>query len=139
MLGRHGVRPDRLTLELTESVLHTDLERTVGLLGSLRSQGVKSSLDDFGTGYSSLSYLQQLPVQQLKIDRSFVSRVVEDRQAAAIAETIVWLGRAFKLQIVAEGVETEEQFETLRDIGVDAFQGYLFGRPRPLGEMLVDA
>lgn len=139
IIGKHGVRPDRLTLELTESVLHTDLDRTVGLLGQLRSQGVMSSLDDFGTGYSSLSYLQQLPVQQLKIDRSFVSRVVEDEQAAAIAQTIVWLGRAFKLQIVAEGVETEDQFERLRGIGVDAFQGYLFGRPRPLGEMLVDA
>lgn len=139
IIDRHGVRPDRLTLELTESVLHTDLDRTVGLLGMLRRQGVKSSLDDFGTGYSSLSYLQQLPVQQLKIDRSFVSSVVEDAQAAAIAETIVWLGRAFNLQIVAEGVETEGQFAKLREIGVDAFQGYLFGRPRPIGEMILTA
>ncbi len=136
IIGRHGVRPGKLTLELTESVLHTDLDRTVGLLGMLRGQGVQSSLDDFGTGYSSLSYLQQLPVQQLKIDRSFVASVVEDPQASAIAETIVWLGRAFNLTIVAEGVETEGQFEKLRDIGVDAFQGYLFGRPRPIEEPL---
>ena len=136
-IKRHGVPPGRLTLELTESVLHTDLERTVGMLAVLRTQGVQSSLDDFGTGYSSLSYLQQLPVQQLKIDRSFVSSVVDDVQAAAIAQTIVWLGRTFKLQIVAEGVETEEQFEKLREIGVDAFQGYLFGRPRPVRDSLV--
>lgn len=136
---RHQVPPGRLTLELTESVLHTDLERTVGMLAVLRTQGVQSSLDDFGTGYSSLSYLQQLPVQQLKIDRSFVSSVVDDMQAAAIAQTIVWLGRTFNLQIVAEGVETEEQFEKLREIGVDAFQGYLFGRPRPVRQSLIAA
>lgn len=76
-------------------------------------------------------------MQQLKIDRSFVSSVVDDVQAAAIAQTIVWLGRTFNLQIVAEGVETEEQFDKLREIGVDAFQGYLFGRPRPVRESLV--
>ncbi|WP_241156309.1 putative bifunctional diguanylate cyclase/phosphodiesterase [Leucobacter chromiireducens] len=138
-LVRHEVPPGRLTLELTESVLHTDLDRTVGMLAVLRTQGVQSSLDDFGTGYSSLSYLQQLPVQQLKIDRSFVSSVVHDAQAAAIAQTIVWLGRTFSLQIVAEGVETEAQFEKLREIGVDAFQGYLFGRPRPVRDRLVAA
>lgn len=117
--------------------MHSDLDRTVGVLAMLRRQGISSSLDDFGTGYSSLSYLQQLPVQQLKIDRSFVASVVEDVQAAAIAQTIVWLGRTFNLQIVAEGVETEGQFDKLRDLGVDAFQGYLFGRPRPVSEMFV--
>lgn len=139
IIARHGVRPDRLRVELTESVLHSDLDHTVGVLGMLRSEGVQSALDDFGTGYSSLSYLQHLPVQQLKIDRSFVTTVVEDPQAAAIAQTIVWLGRTFQLQVVAEGVETEAQFAKLRDIGVDAFQGYLFGRPRAIAERLVTA
>ena len=139
IIARHGVRPDRLTVELTESVLHSDLDRTVGVLGMLRTEGVQSSLDDFGTGYSSLSYLQHLPVQQLKIDRSFVSSVVEDPHAAAIAQTIVWLGRNFHLQVVAEGVETEDQFSKLREIGVDAFQGYLFGKPRPVAERLLSA
>ncbi|WP_053388096.1 putative bifunctional diguanylate cyclase/phosphodiesterase [Leucobacter japonicus] len=136
VITRHGIPADRLKLELTESVLHSDLDRTVRLLKSLRAEGVMSSLDDFGTGYSSLSYLRQLPVQQLKIDRSFVSSVVEDPQAAAITETIVQLGRIFDLQVVGEGVETEEQFEMLRGLGVDAFQGYLFGRPVPLGAEL---
>ncbi|WP_241989012.1 putative bifunctional diguanylate cyclase/phosphodiesterase [Leucobacter luti] len=139
IIERYGVRPGRLTFELTESVLHTDIDRTVGLLGMLRTEGVKSSLDDFGTGYSSLSYLQQLPVQQIKIDRSFVSSIVEDPQAAAIALAIVRLGRTFNLQVVAEGVETEDQFEKLRDLGVDAFQGFLFGHPRPISELLVGA
>lgn len=137
LIDRYDVQPGRLTFELTESILHSDLDRTVAVLAMLRRQGISSSLDDFGTGYSSLSYLQQLPVQQLKIDRSFVASVVDDVQAAAIAQTIVWLGRTFNLQIVAEGVETEEQFDKLRDLGVDAFQGYLFGRPRPVSETLV--
>jgi EAL domain-containing protein (putative c-di-GMP-specific phosphodiesterase class I) len=97
---------------------------------------VLASLDDFGTGYSSLSYLRRLPVQQLKIDRSFVSSVVDDEHTAAITQTIVQLGRTFGLQVVAEGVETEAQFEALCELGVDAFQGYLFARPRPVSETL---
>lgn len=136
IIARHGVTPGSLKFELTESVLHTDLDRTIRLLSLLRAEGVLSSLDDFGTGYSSLSYLRHLPVQQLKIDRSFVSAVVDDEPATAIARTIVQLGRTFELQVVAEGVETEEQFERLRDLGVDAFQGFLFARPRPVDETL---
>lgn len=136
IIARHGIAPGRLRFELTESVLHTDLDRTIRLLSLLRAEGVLSSLDDFGTGYSSLSYLRHLPVQQLKIDRSFVSAVVDDEPATAIARTIVQLGRTFELQVVAEGVETEEQFERLRDLGVDAFQGFLFARPRSVDETL---
>ena len=132
LISQHRVAPERLKLEVTESVLQSDLGHTIAQLDELRKDGVQSSLDDFGTGYSSLSYLRQLPVQQLKIDRSFVSSVVEDEQAAAIAETIVQLGRIFQLQVVGEGVETEAQFERLRDLGVDAFQGYLFGHPEPI-------
>lgn len=135
-IARSGIEPERLKLELTESALHTDLDRTIGLLSLLRAEGVRASLDDFGTGYSSLSYLRRLPVQQLKIDRSFVSAVAEDAQAAAVARAIVQLGRTFELQVVAEGVETETQFERLLELGVDAFQGFLFGRPRPVGETL---
>ena len=131
-IARHGVAPGRLHLELTESMLHGDLARTTSVLESLREDGVHASLDDFGTGYSSLSYLRQLPVQQLKIDRSFVSSIVGDAQGAAVAETIVRLARIFGLQVVGEGVETEEQFERLREMGVDAFQGYFFGRPEPI-------
>lgn len=127
--SHYDIAPGRLKFELTESVLHRDLSRTISLLESLREDGVHASLDDFGTGYSSLSYLRQLPVQQLKIDRSFVSSIVGDEQTAAVAESIVRLARIFGLQVVGEGVETEAQFVRLRDLGVDAFQGYLFGRP----------
>ena len=133
---RHAVPPGRLAFELTESVLHTDVERTRRLLASLREVGVLASLDDFGTGYSSLSYLRQLPVQQLKIDRSFVAPVGADPRSAAIVQSIVQLGRTFGLQVVAEGVETEEQFARLSELGVDGFQGFLFGRPRPIAEFV---
>lgn len=136
-LSQHDIVPGLLKFELTESVLHTDIDRTIHMLGLLRAEGVLASLDDFGTGYSSLSYLRHLPVQQLKIDRSFVSAVVDDEHTAAITQTIVQLGRTFGLQVVAEGVETEAQFETLCDLGVDAFQGYLFARPRPVHETLL--
>ncbi|WP_255572740.1 putative bifunctional diguanylate cyclase/phosphodiesterase [Leucobacter tenebrionis] len=136
IIAKHGVSPGRLKLELTESVLHTDLDRTVKLLSLLRADGVLASLDDFGTGYSSLSYLRQLPVQQLKIDRSFTFSVVEDEASASIVRTIVQLGRTFALQVVAEGVETRQQFEKLLELGVDAFQGYLFARPRPVDESI---
>ncbi|UOQ58287.1 GGDEF domain-containing phosphodiesterase [Leucobacter allii] len=135
LVSTHGVPAERLKLELTESVLQSDLESTIRMLTLLRADGILASLDDFGTGYSSLSYLHQLPVQQLKIDRSFVTTVAEDRQAAAIARTIVELGTTLGLQVVAEGVETEAQFAELRRIGVDAFQGYLFGKPRPVEEL----
>lgn len=135
LIVHYGVPAGKLRFELTESVLNTNLERTVKLLTLLRADGVQSSLDDFGTGYSSLSYLRQLPVQQLKIDQSFVDAVVSDPQAAAIVSMIVQLGRTFGLHVVAEGVETERQFQMLCELGVDAFQGFLFSRPRPINEV----
>ena len=135
LIEHYGVPAGKLKFELTESVLNTNLDRTIRLLTLLRADGVLASLDDFGTGYSSLSYLRQLPVQQLKIDQSFVDLVVGDPQAAAVVAMIVQLGRTFGLHVVAEGVETELQFETLCELGVDAFQGYLFSRPRPITEV----
>lgn len=133
----YGLAPGSLQVELTESTWHRDVESTAELLRSLLSAGVTASLDDFGTGYSSLSYLRDLPVQQLKIDRSFVSSVANDPRAVAVTRTIVDLGRTFGLQVVAEGVETEAQFETLRVIGVDAFQGFLFAPARPIEEPIL--
>ena len=133
IIAEHRVPVGKLKFELTESVLHTDLDRTIRLLSMLRAEGVHASLDDFGTGYSSLAYLTRLPVQQLKIDRSFVSAVGEDRNATAVAQMIVQLGSSFGLEVVAEGIETEAQFTALYDLGVDAFQGYLFSRPLPVG------
>jgi EAL domain-containing protein (putative c-di-GMP-specific phosphodiesterase class I) len=123
-----------LDIEITEGAL---LEDSVGLtrtLQSLRSAGTQISIDDFGTGYSSLSRLSKLPVDALKIDRSFTSGLVGDENSQAVVSTIVSLARAFKLNTVAEGVETVEQLEILRALGCEQSQGYLHGRPVPAEE-----
>ncbi|XPP25554.1 MAG: putative bifunctional diguanylate cyclase/phosphodiesterase [Leucobacter sp.] len=132
-LHRHGTAPERLKLEVTESELHTDLKRSVDILQELRAERVQISLDDFGTGYSSLNHLNRLPVQQLKIDRSFITSIVENEKDSAIVGTIVQLARQVGLNVVAEGIETEEQFAALQRFDIDAFQGFLFGKPAPLG------
>ena len=126
-----GARADRLKLELTESMLAVDIEDIVFKMFAIKSRGVSFSLDDFGTGYSSLSYLKRLPLSQLKIDRSFVRDILRDPNDAAIARTILALGHTLGLEVIAEGVETAEQHAFLAQIGCDAFQGYLFGRPAP--------
>jgi EAL domain-containing protein (putative c-di-GMP-specific phosphodiesterase class I) len=100
----------------------------------LKSHGLSFALDDFGTGYSSLSYLKRLPLDELKIDRAFVSDILEDVASAAIAQTIISLGQAMGLSVIAEGVETKEQHEFLASLGTHSFQGYLFGRPLPVEE-----
>ena len=135
-LARSGADPHRLRLELTESMLHTDLDETRARVAALQRLGVRFALDDFGTGYSSLAYLKRLPLDQLKIDKSFVADITTDPNDAAIARTIVSLARSLKLRVVAEGVETEGQFAFLRRIGCQGFQGYLFSAPRPLGEAM---
>lgn len=132
-LSRHGAPAQRLKVEVTESLMHDDIERSIRVLDELRATGVQVALDDFGTGHSSLSYLVKLPVDQLKIDRSFVLPITEDSNGAAIVQAIVELAHVMRLNVVVEGVETEEQFVLLRELGVDSFQGYLFGRPAPLG------
>ncbi len=126
-----GASPRRLKIELTESLLLHDVEDTIAKMQVLRSQGVGFSLDDFGTGYSSLAYLKRLPLDQLKIDQSFVRDVLTDPNDAAIACTIVALAHSLGLDVVAEGVETEGQREFLLRNGCRRFQGYLFGRPGP--------
>lgn len=128
-LRRHGVSPDKLKLEITESMVHANMEESVQKLESLRDQGVEIALDDFGEGYSSLSALKSFPVQYLKIDRSLVLDVVDDPLCAGMVDTVVGMAHLLGLVVVAEGVETEPQFRVLREIGVDLFQGYLFGRP----------
>jgi EAL domain-containing protein (putative c-di-GMP-specific phosphodiesterase class I) len=100
----------------------------------LNAYGLKFSLDDFGTGYSSLSYLKRLPLDQLKIDRSFVRDILVDACSGAIAEAIISMGRAMGLSVIAEGVETEEQLESLARLGCHSIQGFLFSRPVPLEE-----
>ncbi len=131
VLHETGVAPDAIWLEITESTLMRDAESAVGALTALRGLGVHLSVDDFGSGYSSLAYLQQLPVEALKIDRTFVDRVGDDDGSGAIVEAVAGLAHALKLKTVAEGIETREQLRLVRAQGVDVGQGYLFGRPQP--------
>jgi diguanylate cyclase (GGDEF)-like protein len=131
-LTRSGANPQRLKLELTESLLVQDVEDIIVKMTALKEQGVGFSLDDFGTGYSSLSYLKRLPLDQLKIDQSFVHDVFTDLNDAAIARTIVALGQSLGLTVIAEGVETGAQRDFLSGIGCLAYQGYFFSRPLPV-------
>ena len=124
-----GINPGLLRLELTESMFLTDIEKSILKMQSLRAMGVQFALDDFGTGYSSLSYLKRLPLDQLKVDRSFVQGLPGSREDAAITTTILTLARTLGLQVVAEGVENKAQFDFLLQHGCSAFQGYLFGKP----------
>ena len=139
VLDETGADPQRLKLELTESVLISDVEDAIRKMGALRERGVRFALDDFGTGYSSLSYLKRLPLDQVKIDQTFVRDILSDPNDAAIVRTILALARSLDLQAVAEGVETEGQRQFLRDNGCSMFQGYLFGRPGPLGWPILPA
>ena len=131
VLERTGADPRRLKLELTESLLVVNVEEVIAKMFALKLKGVGFSLDDFGTGYSSLSYLKRLPLDQLKIDKSFVRDVLIDRHDAAIAKTIIALAQNMGLDVMAEGVETGEQREFLASSGCHAYQGYLFSRPLP--------
>ena len=131
VLRATGASPHRLKLELTESLLVNDVEGTISKMVQLKKAGVRFSLDDFGTGYSSLSYLHRLPLSQLKIDKSFVRDALGGHQGAAIAHTILALGKALKLSVLAEGVETQEQLLFIKDAGCSEYQGYLYSRPLP--------
>ena len=128
-IARHGVAAERLKLEITETMLQGDLERTIRTMRALKAEGVQFSLDDFGTGYSSLQYLKQLPLDQLKIDQTFVRDIVTDPNDRAIVATIIAIARHLGLDVIAEGVESAEQLEVLRECGCARYQGYLFGRP----------
>ncbi|MCB2073795.1 MAG: EAL domain-containing protein [Novosphingobium sp.] len=128
-LAKHAIAPSQIELEITEHVfLHRRSEQVVRALQMLSESGIRIALDDFGTGHSSLSYLRDFPVDVIKIDRSFVSRMLTNRTMSAIVEAITKLGPSLSLEIVAEGVETPEQLHALRDAGCDLGQGYLFGK-----------
>ena len=131
-LRRTGANPNRLTLELTESVLLHNVEDVIEKMAALKKAGVNFALDDFGTGYSSLYYLKRLPLDQLKIDRSFVRDVLTDADDAAIAKTIVALAQTLGLEVIAEGIETSEQRLFLASTGCHYHQGFLFSRPLPV-------
>jgi len=131
VLERHGLPPEQLVLEITESTLMEQRELALRALGELTELGVKVGIDDFGTGYSSLAYLSTLPFDCLKIDRSFVIGMDQSRQHLEIVRTIISLGRTLNKQVVAEGVETPEQLKRLRQLGATIGQGYLLARPLP--------
>jgi len=126
-----GGKEERIDIEITESMLMDDIEGTIGKLKAIQLMGLHIAIDDFGTGYSSLSYLARLPINSLKIDRSFVIQMPKSPEQMAIVSTVISLARALNLKVVAEGVETEEQANLLRLLRCDEVQGYLFGKPMP--------
>jgi diguanylate cyclase (GGDEF)-like protein/PAS domain S-box-containing protein len=134
IVQRHGINPAKLKLELTESILLDNIERIISTMNEISSMGVRFSLDDFGTGYSSLQYLKMLPLHQLKIDQSFVRDLTVDSSDRTIVNTIIAMAQSLNLEVIAEGVETEEQCEYLKNAGCTHYQGYLFGRPVPIGQ-----
>jgi len=128
ILAATGVDPHGLKFELTETLVVTDFAHTVETMETLRRLGITFSLDDFGTGYSSLAYLRKLPLDQLKIDYSFMRDVLTDRNDASIVRSIIALGGSLGLQVIAEGVETQGQREWLSQAGCFVYQGYLYER-----------
>ncbi len=134
VLEETGANPSRVKIEITESMVIHNVSDTIAKMRQLKKLGIGFSMDDFGTGYSSLAYLNLLPLDQLKIDRSFIDRITRDANSAAIAHTIITMGNIMGIQVIAEGVETQEQLEQLHLYGCSAYQGYLFSKPVPIGE-----
>ncbi len=130
VLRRYNVSPSEIELEITESILIEDFQSVMDRLCRLRDTGVRISLDDFGTGYSSLSYLKKLPIDTLKIDKSFIDTVLNDSSTRIITESIINMADALGMETIAEGVELEQQYRYLHSVGCDVIQGYLFGKPQ---------
>lgn len=133
----NNLSPEHIEIEITESVLIEDFESTISILEELRNRGFKVSLDDFGTGYSSLSYLRDIPIDTLKIDKSFVDTILLDDSTSIITDAVITMVKKLGLETIAEGVETEEQFEYLKNMHCDNIQGFLLGKPMP-GEKLIE-
>lgn len=132
VLNHHQINPKLLKLELTESMLLEDINETISKMYALKDIGVGFSLDDFGTGYSSLQYLKRLPLDQLKIDQSFVRDLTFDMSDKAIVNTVIAMAHSLNLNVIAEGVETDEQQQILLSMDCTNFQGYLFSKPLPI-------
>ena len=141
ILKEAGLEHRYFEMEITESVLMDNTSNSMDTLQQLSKQGISISIDDFGTGYSSLSYLTSFPVSKIKIDRSFVSKLPDDKNALAVVSAIVSIADSLDLKLVAEGIETEEQLQCLAALGCQYGQGYYFSRPVPAhkaGELLCD-
>ncbi|MDQ1198068.1 EAL domain-containing protein [Agrobacterium sp. SORGH_AS 787] len=134
-LEKSSLDPARLEMEITESVLLGNSDQTLAILGNLKAVGINMAMDDFGTGYSSLGNLRRVPFDKLKIDQSFLTDITSSQDALAIVEFVVGLGRKLRMTMIAEGVETEEQFAYMRQLGCDQIQGYLIGKPVPASEL----
>jgi EAL domain-containing protein (putative c-di-GMP-specific phosphodiesterase class I) len=134
-LRETGLAPELFGLEITESVLVEDADETIVLLEDLKRLGVRIALDDFGTGYSSLTYLHRLPIDELKIDRSFVAVLEDETSDLVLLQMMVQLGRAFDLKVVAEGIDTDRKLRRIQRLGCHFGQGYLFARPAPFEQV----
>ena len=135
-LTEAGIAPQQLELEITESALLTALDESCSKLQQLKNLGVSLALDDFGTGYSSITHLRLFPVEILKIDKSFIDTIIT-QEDDSLVNSLIHFAQSLKLQVVAEGVETQEQLEYLRHYGCDLIQGYYFSRPLPADEALL--
>jgi EAL domain-containing protein (putative c-di-GMP-specific phosphodiesterase class I) len=134
LIQQYEISPKNIDLEITETIAMQDAENSINKMHHLKELGVKLSMDDFGTGYSSLSYLHQFPLDILKIDRSFVKDIVGNSEDGAIARAVIAMAHSMDLKVVAEGVETEEQYNFLAEHGCEIIQGYLISRPVPANE-----
>ena len=132
-----GLSPDRLELELTESTIFTDKERSLHMLRQIKALGVSIALDDFGTGYSSLDTLRAFPFDKIKLDRSFMSEIESSPQAKAIIRAVLALGKSLDIPVLAEGIETQGQLTLLTTEGCDEAQGFFLGRPAPLHQIVI--
>jgi len=135
IIAASAVHSDQIKLELTESLIMDDPEHATAALGLLKETGVRLAIDDFGTGFSSLSYLHRFPFDTLNIDRAFVARMATDRSSQRLVRSIVKMGRALDMDIVAEGIEQHREVEALIDMNCDYGQGYLFARPMPARDL----
>lgn len=136
ILNETGVDPAKLELEITESTIMTNIDVSIMTMKAIHSLGISLAMDDFGTGYSSLSYINQFPLQKIKIDQSFVSEIIEENAENVLVDIIILLGKSLKLKILAEGVETEFQLNSLKEKGCDEAQGYLFGKAMPADKFI---
>jgi len=135
VVSNYKIKPERITLELTESVLFDNQKVLIEKLQELRKYGIKISLDDFGTGYSSLAYLQKLPIDELKIDKMFIDNLTPEKPSQYVITAILTLAKSMDIELIVEGIETKQQFEILKELGVKYFQGYYFAKAQPAKQL----